>query len=305
MVKQGDIYITKLERGFYGAIRIVKTGKINWIGEVDVALLYITPYCGTEKPKLSDRSLLKPLINERSHYLSIINIYTRESIEKTCEYLGNIPIRGRELDMKCEVRNGSDDINQFGYGEHLSSVVTGYAFREWRWQNEREEYIKELEEAERRSEEYRKLSQKPKKMLAEDEFWGVLSLVDLENDNIDNALSFMKKQKVAFIKMFEETLSYKLYLLDTKDHAIACGLYNDDCMSADGFLYTRCFAVALGEEYYNKTIENPQNMTCDGEFEDLLYLASMAYEARTKKEFEYETGCDYESFSNIDGWEEQ
>jgi len=34
----------------------------------------------------------------------------------------------------------------------------------------------------------------------------------------------------------------------------------------------------------------------------LLYIAEEAYEKRMNKELEYETGCDYETFSNYKGW---
>lgn len=109
------------------------------------------------------------------------------------------------------------------------------------------------------------------------------------------------------IKEFEEALSYKLYLLDTKEHAKNIGEYSydeetQDYFSADLFLYFRCSVITEGKECFELTIKNPQNMPKDNSFEPLLSLASEAYQRRTGKEFEYLTGCDYETFSNDAGW---
>lgn len=60
--------------------------------------------------------------------------------------------------------------------------------------------------------------------------------------------------------------------------------------------------IAKGKEYFELTLKKPQNMSEDNSFEPLLSLASEAYTRRTGKEFEYITGCDYESFSNVEGW---
>ena len=43
-------------------------------------------------------------------------------------------------------------------------------------------------------------------------------------------------------------------------------------------------------------------MPKDLEFEALLSLAPNAYELKTGKDFEYGTGCSYETFSNVAGW---
>ena len=46
-------------------------------------------------------------------------------------------------------------------------------------------------------------------------------------------------------------------------------------------------------------------MPKDMDFEPLLYIAEEAYEKRMSKKLEYETGCDYETFSNYKGWKKK
>jgi hypothetical protein len=43
-------------------------------------------------------------------------------------------------------------------------------------------------------------------------------------------------------------------------------------------------------------------MPKDLEFEYLLSIAPKAYKKKTGEDFEYITGCSYETFSNKDGW---
>jgi hypothetical protein len=43
-------------------------------------------------------------------------------------------------------------------------------------------------------------------------------------------------------------------------------------------------------------------MPKDTEFEALLGIASLAFEAKTGESLDYETGCSYETFSNPAGW---
>jgi hypothetical protein len=97
-----------------------------------------------------------------------------------------------------------------------------------------------------------------------------------------------------------------LFQLDTKAYASNIGknAYNPDSdyVSADGFLYARCVVVANGRQFYEAVLKDPTKMPKDSEFESLLGLASGAYESKTGEEFDYSTGCSYESFSNLVGW---
>ena len=149
-------------------------------------------------------------------------------------------------------------------------------------------------------------------MLDDETFWSIISLLDVENDtrdleSIQPAVEALAKMSVREIKQFEENLSYKLFLLDTKEHAKNIGKYsyreNDESyFSPDMFLYIRCFAVAQGKEFYESALNNPMNMPKHNACEILLSLASEAYTERMGKEFTYSSGCDYETFSNMEGW---
>ncbi|MBG9586125.1 hypothetical protein ABE26_02675 [Cytobacillus firmus] len=147
--------------------------------------------------------------------------------------------------------------------------------------------------------------------MKDEAFWSIIFLLDFyENDEekiIEPAVNALAKMRVKDIKEFEEALSYKLYLLDTKEHAKNTGEYSykeitQEHFSADLFLYIRCSVIAEGKEYFDDCLNNPQNMPKDNSFEPLLSIASEAYTRRTGKEFEYITGCDYETFSNAAGW---
>ncbi|KQL33587.1 hypothetical protein AN960_20595 [Bacillus sp. FJAT-25509] len=145
----------------------------------------------------------------------------------------------------------------------------------------------------------------------DDTFWSIISLFELENAKHDEeilspAIEKLSKTSVKDIKQFEENLAYKLYLLDTKEHAKNIGenSFSEDesNFSPDLFLYSRCFVVAKGQEFYELVLNNPKKMTKNNSFEPLLSLASEAYSKRMGKEFEYISGCDYETFSNVEAW---
>lgn len=72
--------------------------------------------------------------------------------------------------------------------------------------------------------------------------------------------------------------------------------------SVDAFLYARCAAVANGRAFFERALAQPRNMPRDVEFEALLYAAGAAYQRRTRKEWDHQTGCSYETFSNRKGW---
>lgn len=73
-------------------------------------------------------------------------------------------------------------------------------------------------------------------------------------------------------------------------------------LKAANFLYVRCCVVANGEDFFERVLNHPKEMPKDMDYEPILYLAEEAYEQRMNKELDYETGCDYETFSNHKGW---
>ncbi len=119
-------------------------------------------------------------------------------------------------------------------------------------------------------------------------------------------MTALGRRGVADIKAFAETLAHMLYLLDTQRHAEQIGesawTGEGQSFSVDAFLYVRCAAVANGRAVFERALAQPRDMPKDIEFEPLLYVAGGAYEKRTGKEWDHQTGCSYETFSNREGW---
>ncbi len=320
-VNQGDIFITKLERNFYGAFKVLKKGK-SFFDEIDGDLLMIAVlnYIDKEEPKISDERLNEVLCCDRFFFSNqyCINFFTdnpKHNRLNEYEYLGNKPITDFEREIEFKLGDGIGGVKG---GFPLSGVVEPYivnnVFLEWRWNNEREEFQIEVEIQNEKSriarEEYQKRLMKPKKMLQESLFWEVINKIDWteedDEDKMNLAIEFLSRKKVSEIKQFQESLSYKLYQLDTKEHAknIGEGSYKDKetHFSIDYFLYVRCCAISNGQIFFVNALNNPKQMPKDLDFEAILYLAEQAYEKRMNKELKYDTGCDYETFSNIKGW---
>lgn len=288
----GDIYAVILPNGEFGAIRILD--KID-----NSYLLATTPYIGTEIPSIENEILKEVLIQNRFFYDNDrALVWVDGKVPKDVIYIGNIPLSKKERKIKCH-----------SFHEKWDNSTGIEAFLEWRWENDRENFEREIREEEERYKKFNTI-QKPKKMMEDDSFWSIISLLNFnaecEEEIIEPAVDQLAKKSVRDIKQFEEALAYKLYLLDTKEHAKNIGEYSYDekqnYFSADLFLYFRCSVIAKGKEFFESTLVNPKNMPKDDPFEPLLSIASDAYKRRTGKEFEYITGCDYESFSNVEGW---
>lgn len=312
-VKEGDIFISKLERNFFGAFRVLKTnGKTSFTEDLECILVGITKYIGLEKPKLNDKNLTEILIEKRffSNNKSAIGIRILKGIENF-EYLGNIPLQTHELNFKIEIGDGANGCYPY-YGAFDKNFGQD-AFFEWRWENEKEEFQQEVEKekiaSEKRAEEFRRRNMKPKKLIDEKSFWEIIDKIDwTKNDDekrILPAIKFLANKKVTEIKQFQENLSYKLYLLDNEENAKNIGenSFGSEHFSADYFLYVRCCVIASGKSMFESVIIDSKEMPKDLDFEPLLYLSSTAYEMKMKKDFEYDTGCDFETYSNIRGWE--
>lgn len=320
-VKEGDIFITELERDFFGAFKVIKIGE-SFFKEIDgdLMMLGILDYVDKEKPLMNDSRLNQILRCNRFFFSNkyAIDFYTNNpkynDLSKF-EYLGNKPMTELEKSIDFKLGDGRNgEKGGFPLAGLMESDYGKTAFYEWRWVNEKEEFKKEVEieneKARLAREEYRKQSMKPKKMLDDKIFWEVIEKIDWTKEDdrkrMKPAIDFLAKRKVNEIKQFQENLTHKLYLLDTKEHAENIGedSFKDDdsYFSVDYFLYVRCCVVANGQEYFESVLKNPKDMPKDMDFEPLLYLAEEAYEKRMNKELEYETGCDYETFSNYKGW---
>lgn len=320
-VKEGDIFITKLDRAFFGAFKVIKIGK-SFFEEIDgdLMMLGVLDYVDKKKPELDDKRLNQVLCCNRFFFSNqySIDFYTNNpkynDLSKF-EYLCNKPMTEFEKSIDFKLGDGRSGLKGgFPLVGLMDSDFGKTAFLEWRWENEKDEFKKEVEieneKARLAREEYRKQSMKPKKMLDDKIFWEVIEKIDWtkldDRERTKPAIDILAKRKVSEIKQFQESLTYKLYLLDTKEHAKNIGKdsfkNNDSNFSVDYFLYVRCCVVANGEEYFKSALKNPKEMPKDMDFEPLLYIAEEAYEKRMNKEFDYETGCDYETFSNYKGW---
>jgi hypothetical protein len=122
--------------------------------------------------------------------------------------------------------------------------------------------------------------------LSEDLFGAVLN-------NYNKRLVLLGKPDLtAFIHILEE----KLYDLDRAEiHEFADG-------SDDGFLYARCFMVAMGEMYYNKINRDPSMATPDMEAETFGFAAYEVYKYKFKADFVRCSVHNIETGSNKAAW---
>lgn len=146
----------------------------------------------------------------------------------------------------------------------------------------------------------------------EDIFWEIISSFNWNKlgDDFEVMKSAIKKlvgMNVEDIYKFDDILSEKLYLIDGISYASNIGEYSykgqNEPFSVDLFLYVRCCVVAMGREYYDYIVTNPEDMPKNSDYEPLLHLPSIAYNKKTDTEdYEHCTKFDYETFSNINGW---
>lgn len=141
------------------------------------------------------------------------------------------------------------------------------------------------------------------------DFWNTINLLDWTNEEDDDkvvkpVVDYLTDLPLSHIYRFSDILSEKLWHLDTRAHA---QVFLDDpeeegYLSSDDFLYTRCAVVANGQTYYENVLHNPEQMPKDLTFEPLLYIALVAYERKTGKNFIAISAYNYETYSNKQGW---
>ena len=163
------------------------------------------------------------------------------------EYLGNLKPNDKEKKLPLKIGDGEN--GEFPLYGPVKEDIGRDALYECRWDHERDIFIKEVEEERIKSEQlWRRRSMKRKKMPEESTFWDMISKLDWDSQEDDlitaPLIQFLGNQKANIINRFEETLTYKLYLLDTKRHTMNIGeaSYRNDeeHFSVDYFLYVRC-----------------------------------------------------------------
>ena len=168
MVKEGDIFITQLERGFFGAFRVLKTNiRFDFLKKTDCYLIALTPYIGATKPLLDDERLTQALRQKRFAYQNAahINIYsdTKKLLEGYFEYLGNLPLTEWEAALKPEIGDGED--GGFPLAGAIQKDFGRDTFLEWRWENEHEAMLHEYQKMiDKRAEEKAKRAQQNPKI---------------------------------------------------------------------------------------------------------------------------------------------
>lgn len=148
--------------------------------------------------------------------------------------------------------------------------------------------------------------------MTEATFWLIISLLNWNAAGdyeaiIEPAVVELSTRSEQEIFAFEEMLAMKLYALDTKAHAKEIGsrAYADGFLvwNPNPFLYSRCAVVANGSIMYTSVLANPKFFPKDIDFKALLYIAPIAYERKTGREFNYITKFSYKAFSNEAGWQ--
>jgi hypothetical protein len=156
LVSPGDVFAVKLPSGMYAAVRVLrKVAKSS--------LVSTSQYLGSEHPSVDEPLVFKTLMEKRFFFGGMPARKWLDGLPPKCfEFVGNIPPTKAEAEMECLV-----------YGGKWAETSGNEAFLEWRWIHDRpafeEEVRKQQEEFERR-----RLPQKPKKMMSEEEFWAVI-----------------------------------------------------------------------------------------------------------------------------------
>jgi len=292
-VQVGDIFVAPLPMNKYGAVKVMDIIDRSY-------LLGITNYIDEQVPTIESEKIHEVLITELIIGESKKPLYewVDGRIPKELIFIGNTPLTKEEQGIESNI-----------FGGNWSKDCALSVYYEWRRQTDPEGFTLEIQKEEEALALKNYIS-KPKKMLEEKVFWGIVSLLDWSKQSdeeiIEPAIKELSTLTAWQIRHFEETLSYKLFLLDTEEHAREIGEY---CFSPQGqhfspdlFLYARCAVVARGKEVFEDVLSNPLKMLKDTEFEILLSLSSKAYYVKMGKEFEYDSGCSYETFLNKEGW---
>ena len=145
--------------------------------------------------------------------------------------------------------------------------------------------------------------------LSENDFWAIIELLDWKKEDneliVRPVIEHLKHLPLNNIFVFEDILSEKLYELDQRKYAEHIGMsafHPDQFFSVDNFLYARACVIANGKTFFQQVINNPKTMPKNLNFEPLLYVAMIAYEEKTGKEFSYLPKRITETFSNKQGW---
>lgn len=141
------------------------------------------------------------------------------------------------------------------------------------------------------------LLKKRDKAMAADDRKTLTALADAIEDSViegfENRLYDLEREDLtAFIHILEE----RLYHIDRSD--IQEGTDGSD----DGFLYARCYIVAMGEAYYDAVDKDPSKAAPDAEAEGFGFTAYSVYADRFDEQFPRNSKHNIGTGSNKAGW---
>ncbi|WP_245609681.1 DUF4240 domain-containing protein [Terribacillus saccharophilus] len=294
-VQLGDVYSSTLPNGMYGAVRVVNM--VNE-GKYMSYLVYTTTYMKENKPTIEDTELLEIFTENSAIYgkQPALDWLDKEP-SKSVEYVGNIPLNEDEMKLESSSYGGNFDVG---------CATPIY----WDWVRNNNIDIEQEETKVNAGVNENLPSEREYVSRDEEFFWSMISKMDWKQgdewDIADSLVDHLAKKSKGKIKVFEETLAYLLYQLDTKQHAEQIGEHSyktdNDFFSEDLFLYARCYVVAKGKNVFQRVLQNPLEMPKDKEFEALLSIAEEAYEQKADLSFDYVSEYDYETYSNDKGW---
>ena len=298
-VTAGEVYAGLLPDGRYGAVHVIEVMKDGHRRGRDSALLAVTSYVGSELPKIDDPLLRRPLKQSRGFYKNGYSVsWTEESPPADYLLVGSFPPSKEETNIK----------SRGSYGAHWSLAN---AFYEWRWENDRDAFQREIEEVREDTKDGAPItatgprSKTKGAKLDIAQFWQFMASLDPDADDgevyVNALIKRLGRRSRADIIEFGEQLAELLYTLDRREFAKNAG---DAGGSSDSFLYARCYVLSRGRQYFERVLADPTLFPKDVDFEELLSVCEEAFEESTGESFEHVTHFSYETAANEEGWSE-
>ncbi|KXH87244.1 DUF4240 domain-containing protein [Sporosarcina sp. HYO08] len=286
-VNTGDLYAVKLPTDKWGAVKVLK--RVD-----DSFLLLLTNYYEEKMPSLNHQSLKKAFYQNRGMI---------EGTDWSIFWVDGYPSKNYIWLRTEEISKHEEELESNRYAGNWKDYLPMDLVYQEEWERENKEAvhlrIKEVKDNESGD-------QLTYEHMDDAEFWSLICLLNGKQQkplkkNVGILIKELSERTVETIFAFEETLSYKLFLLDTPAYAHQTH-EADNYFSPDQFLYARCAVVARGQSYFERVLANPSLFDLDLEFEELLTVTSKAYKKKTKDNFSYISAYDYETFSNKQAW---
>ena len=198
-VQVGDIFAAPLPMNKYGAVKVINIIERSY-------LLGITNYIDEQVPTIESEKIHEVLITELiiGEPKKPLYEWVDGRIPKELIFIGNTPLTKEEQGIESNI-----------FGGNWSKDCALSVYYEWRRQTDPEGFALEIQkEEEEEALALKNYISKPKKMLEEKVFWGIVSLLDWSKQSdeeiIEPAIKELSTLTVWQIRHFEETLSYKL-----------------------------------------------------------------------------------------------